>query len=156
MVAKKIWIESYLTFSPQYHYWWPSPINSLVPGKFEWNFRYVIFKQIFVIDSWGISCEIAQIWMSLDFTDAITWANVDPDLCRHMASLGHNEFSSKASTHITLNISGSCLYRTSTSRYVVNAPVTYFWLLGYTTALPANGRKTETFFISVIAHIFLL
>ena len=22
---------------------------------------------------------------------AIIWANVDPDLCRHMASLGHNE-----------------------------------------------------------------
>ena len=22
---------------------------------------------------------------------AITWANVDPDLCRHSASLGHNE-----------------------------------------------------------------
>ena len=46
--------------------------------------------------------------MSLDFTDdqsklvqvmacvvrqqAITWGNVDPDLCHHMASLGHNEF----------------------------------------------------------------
>ena len=43
-------------------------------------------------------------WMSLDLTDdqstsvqvmavrqqAITWANVDPDLCRHMASLGPN------------------------------------------------------------------
>ena len=38
--------------------------------------------------------------MSLDFTDAhstlaqvvaITWANVDPDLCSHMVSLGHNE-----------------------------------------------------------------
>ena len=38
--------------------------------------------------------------MPLDFTDdlstlvqvmAITWANVDPDLCRHMVSLGHNE-----------------------------------------------------------------
>ena len=42
--------------------------------------------------------------MSLDLTDdkstlvqvmawqqAITWANVDPDLCRHMASLGPNE-----------------------------------------------------------------
>ena len=27
-------------------------INSLAPGKFEWNFRYVIFKQIFVIDGW--------------------------------------------------------------------------------------------------------
>ena len=60
-----------------------------------------------MIDGWGISCEIALIWMSLDFTEdlstlvqvmacgvkqqAITWANVDPDLCRHMASLGHNE-----------------------------------------------------------------
>ena len=43
--------------------------DSLAPGKFEWNFRYVIFKQILVIDGWGISCEIALIWMSLDFTD---------------------------------------------------------------------------------------
>ena len=45
------------------------PFNSLAPGKFEWNFRRVIFKQILVIDGWGISCEIALIWMSLDFTD---------------------------------------------------------------------------------------
>ena len=44
-------------------------INSLALGKFEWNFRYVIFKQFLVIDGWGISCEIALIWMSLDFTD---------------------------------------------------------------------------------------
>ena len=45
--------------------------------------------------------------MSLDLTDdksamvqgmvwcrqekSIAWANVDPDLCRHMASLGHSE-----------------------------------------------------------------
>ena len=43
--------------------------NSLVPGKFEWNYRYVIFQGISVIDGWGISCEIALIWMSLDFTD---------------------------------------------------------------------------------------
>ena len=35
------------------------------PVKFEWNFRHVIFKQILVIDGWGISCEVAQIWMSL-------------------------------------------------------------------------------------------
>ena len=79
----------------------------MAPGKFEWNFRGVIFKRILVIDGWRISCEIALIWMSLDFTDdqstlvqvmacavrqqAITWANVDPDICRHMASLGHNE-----------------------------------------------------------------
>ena len=26
---------------------------------------------------------------------AITWANVDPDLCRHMASLGHNELTNE-------------------------------------------------------------
>ena len=44
-------------------------INSLTPGKFEWNFKHVLFKQILVIDGWGISCEIVLIWMSVDFTD---------------------------------------------------------------------------------------
>ena len=43
--------------------------NSLTPEKFEWNFGHVIFKRILVIDGWGISCEIALIWMPLDFTD---------------------------------------------------------------------------------------
>ena len=43
--------------------------NSLAPGKFWWNFRYVIFKQILLIDGWGIFCEIALICMSLGFTD---------------------------------------------------------------------------------------
>ena len=47
----------------------PTLINKLAPGKFDRNFRYVIFKQILVIAGWGISCEIALIWMSLDFTD---------------------------------------------------------------------------------------
>ena len=44
-------------------------VNSLAPGKFEWTFRCVIFKRILVIDGWGISCEIALIWMSVDFID---------------------------------------------------------------------------------------
>ena len=44
-------------------------LNSLAPGKFEWNFRHLIFKQILVTAGWGISREIAMIWMSLDFTD---------------------------------------------------------------------------------------
>ena len=44
-------------------------INSLAPGKYEWNFRYVIFKWILMIDERGISCEITLIWMSPDFTD---------------------------------------------------------------------------------------
>ena len=43
--------------------------NSLAPWKFEWNFICVICKQILVIDGWGTSCEIALIWMSLDFAD---------------------------------------------------------------------------------------
>ena len=43
--------------------------NSLAPGKFECNFRYVISKRILVIAGWGISCEIALIWMPLDFTN---------------------------------------------------------------------------------------
>ena len=44
-------------------------INPLAPGKFEWNFICAIFKQILVIDSWGISSEITLIWMPLGFTD---------------------------------------------------------------------------------------
>ena len=47
----------------------PQGVNSLAPGKFEWNFRYVIFKLILGIDGWGLFCEIVLIWMSLDFTD---------------------------------------------------------------------------------------
>ena len=57
-----------------------------------------------MIDSWGSFSEIFLRRMSLDFTNikstlvqvmawccqAITYANVDPNLCRHMASLGLN------------------------------------------------------------------
>ena len=43
--------------------------NSLAPGKFELYFRYLIFQIISVIDGWGISCELALRWMSLDLTD---------------------------------------------------------------------------------------
>ena len=44
-------------------------LNSFAPGRFEWNFRFVIFKRILLIDGSGISCEIALIWMALNFTD---------------------------------------------------------------------------------------
>ena len=45
-------------------------VNYLIgPGKFEWYFRYLIFQIISVIRGWGISCEIALRWMSLDLTD---------------------------------------------------------------------------------------
>ena len=45
------------------------PLNSLAPGRFEQNFRYVIFKLISVTDGWGISCEIVFRWMPLDLTN---------------------------------------------------------------------------------------
>ena len=63
------WNEVYLNVSYWYVYSLHSPvrflsialykmsglnINSLAPGKFEWNFRHLIFKQILVIDGWGI------------------------------------------------------------------------------------------------------
>ena len=49
--------------------WFTRKVNSLASGKFEWNFRYLIFQIISVIDGWGISCELALRWMSLDLTD---------------------------------------------------------------------------------------
>ena len=73
-VVKFLWcsiqkISSQKAFFPGTWTWLFTVLNSLVPGKFEWNFIYVIFKWIDVIDGWGIACEIALIWMSLDFTD---------------------------------------------------------------------------------------
>ena len=44
-------------------------VNSLAPGRFLWNFRWVIFMLISVIDDWFFSCEIAIRFMYLDLTD---------------------------------------------------------------------------------------
>ena len=55
--------------------WWEiftipdEKVNSLATGRYEDNIRWVIFKLAVVIDGWGISCEIALRWMSLDLTD---------------------------------------------------------------------------------------
>ena len=43
--------------------------NSLAPGRFQRNFRKVIFQLILVIDGWSISCKIVLKWMSMDLTD---------------------------------------------------------------------------------------
>ena len=43
--------------------------NSLTPGGFEWNLRYLIFKLRLVTDDWGISFEISFRWVSLDLVD---------------------------------------------------------------------------------------
>ena len=52
-----------------YHNMIIEKFNSLAPGKFELNSKYVTFKRILGIDDWSLSCELALIWMSLDFTD---------------------------------------------------------------------------------------
>ena len=43
--------------------------NSLAPEKFEWNFRYILFKLFFVIDGWDISCEIVLTCTPQNLTD---------------------------------------------------------------------------------------
>ena len=67
--------------------------------------KYIIFKLTWVIRGWGISCEIALRWMSLNLIGdksilarvmawchrATSWDNVDPHLFVYMVSLGHNE-----------------------------------------------------------------
>ena len=40
----------------------------MTPGRFQVNFRCAIFKLILVVNGWGICCETALIWMSLDHT----------------------------------------------------------------------------------------
>ena len=44
-------------------------INSLAPGRFQFNIRQVIFKLTLVNGGWSISNEIILRWMPLDLTD---------------------------------------------------------------------------------------
>ena len=44
-------------------------INSWAPERFQFNFRYVIFKLNLVNGGWGISYVIALRWTPLDLTD---------------------------------------------------------------------------------------
>ena len=99
---------------------------SIGSGNFELSFRYVIFKRISVTDGWGISCDIALMWTSIDFTydqlilvQVMAWcrqatshylSQCGLDLCRHMASLGHNELRELGSVN-RINLPGGCFSR---------------------------------------------
>ena len=48
----------------------------MAPGRFEQNFRLLIFNLISVTDGWGIFCKIALRWMPLDLTDKSTLVQV--------------------------------------------------------------------------------
>ena len=89
---------SYITIHALLTHW---PLGDVL--KFEKR----NFKLNLVNAGWAASWEIAFRWMSLVLTEdkstlvqvmawchqaqAITWANVDTVLCRHVASLGLNE-----------------------------------------------------------------
>ena len=60
--------------------------NSLAPGKFEWNFKYVIFQGNLMIDGWGIACELTLRWMSLNLTDDKSTLVQVMALCRQAPS----------------------------------------------------------------------
>ena len=82
-------------------------VNSLCPRGCGSNFKRVVLELILQIDILNTQfCEIAHMWMPQNPIDeklalvqvmawcrhqAITWANVDPDLCCHMALPGYNE-----------------------------------------------------------------
>ena len=58
---------------------------SSAPGRFQWNFRYVIFNLILVIGGWGISYEIALRWYTiiphddkLTLVQVIAWCHQAP------------------------------------------------------------------------------
>ena len=43
------------------------------------------------LDVTGDKSTLVQVMLGAVRQQAITWANVDPDLCCHMMALGHNE-----------------------------------------------------------------
>ena len=90
------WLGAEQATSHYLIHWWPSsPMYTCVNELTHWPlgnlneiFRHVIFKQILVIDGSVISCEIALIWMSLDFTDdqstlvqVMAWCHQAPSHC---------------------------------------------------------------------------
>ena len=40
-----------------------------MPGRFEWDFRSLIFNLTLMISGWGVSCEIVLLWMPLHLID---------------------------------------------------------------------------------------
>ena len=66
-------------------------INSLAPVRYEWTFWEVIFKLMFVIDGWGISCEIAPTVNVIGLTDDKSTLVQVMAWCRQTASLYLNQ-----------------------------------------------------------------
>ena len=83
----------------------PQWVNTLATGRCGSNFTSVFFKLFFTkwslghfLRNYSYNCATEHLWWEVNIGSAawqhqaITYANADPDLCRHMTSLGHNEF----------------------------------------------------------------
>ena len=82
-------------------------VNSLAPGRYGNDFKVIIFKPWHRTVAWVLTmklfpgeCLITSLmrnqhrfiwWLDIVKPQVITGASVDPDLCRHMASLGPND-----------------------------------------------------------------
>ena len=70
--------------------------NPLVTERLGSIFRSVFFQMIFDLISWEITVKLvfreSQSTSVMTNQQAITWANVDQDLCHHNNLLGHNVF----------------------------------------------------------------
>ena len=79
--------------------------NLLASGISSSNLESINFKPILQNSNLGTRCDIYLRWMSLNFftnekstlvhglvsmQQAVTWTNIDPDICHHMAPLGYN------------------------------------------------------------------
>ena len=84
----RLWLHGSYGF-----WWWREKLLNLTHWRWEilMKFCKINFKVILISDGWGISCEIALRWLSLDLTDDKSTLIQVPDLCRHILSPGHNE-----------------------------------------------------------------
>ena len=65
-----------------------SKVNSFASGRCGSNYKRLSWA--FPVKFLSYECHIKLLMLGA-ITQPISWANVDPDLCHHTVSLGHNE-----------------------------------------------------------------
>ena len=73
-----------------------------------------------------------RLWLGAVGQQAITWANVDPDLCRHMVSLGHNELTKHHQKHISVENFTANKDMHIYKRFIPNSGVNLLYIFVYT------------------------
>ena len=120
----------------------------------------------------GTCCEIVLNWMPQNLTNelvwvmtlchrviSITWASVDPALCRHMASLGQNELSNtlgfifrvivcSIAIPKQVDISWQQLLNTASWLLQVSNTFTYSLLVKYSKLLPLVGGNDVEYWLN--------